>query len=81
MTSDLCDYSDAYIVVKGKITVTNPNNNAYDKKLALKNNAPFLSCISKINNTLIDNAEDLDIVIPLYHLLEYSKNYRKTTGS
>ena len=81
MTSDLCDYSDAYIVVKGKITVTNPNNNAYDKKLALKNNAPFLSCISKINNTLIDNAEDLDIVIPLYNLLEYSKNYRKTTGS
>ena len=76
-----CDYSDAYIVVKGKITVTNPNNNAYDKKLALKNNAPFFSCISKINNTLIDNAEDLDIIMPMYNLLEYSKNYRKTTGS
>ena len=52
-----------------------------DKKLAFKNNAPFTSCISKINNTLIDNAEDLDIVIPMYNLLEYSKNYRKTTGS
>ena len=65
LRSNLCDYSDAYIVVKGKIIVTNPNNDAYDKKLALKNNAPFLSCISKINNTLIDNAEDLDIVIPM----------------
>ena len=81
LSSDLCDYSDAYIVVKGKVTVTNPNNNAYDKKLALKNNAPFLSCISKINNALNDNAEDLDIVMPMYNLLEYSKNYRKTTGS
>ena len=81
LRSDLCDYSDAYIVAKGKITVTNPNNNAYDKKIALKKNAPFLSCISKINNTLIDNAEGLDIVMPMYNLLEYSKNYRKTTGN
>ena len=53
----------------------------YDKKLAFKNNAPFTSCISKINNTLIDNVEDLDIVIPMYNLREYSKNYRKKTGS
>ena len=53
----------------------------YDKKLALKNNDPSTSCISKINNTLIENAEDLDIVMPMYNLLEYSKNYRKTTGS
>ena len=81
LRSDLCDYSDEYIVVKAKIIVTNPNNNAYDKKLALKNNAPFLSCISKINNTFTDNAEDLDIVMSMYNLLEYSKNYRKTTGS
>ena len=81
LRSGLCDYSDAYIVVKRKITVTNPNDNAYDKKLALKNNAPFLSCISKINNTLIDNEEDLDIVMPMYNLLEDSKNNRKTTGS
>ena len=51
------------------------------KNQLLKNNAPFVSCISKINNTLIDNAEDLDIVMPMYNLLEYSKNYRKTTGS
>ena len=59
LRSDLCDFSDAYFVVKGKITVTDPNNDAYNKKLAFKNNAPFVSCISKINNTLIDNAEDL----------------------
>ena len=81
LKSDLCDFNEAYIIVTGKITVTNPNNNAYDKKLALKSNAPFFSCISKINNTLIDNAEDLRIVMPLYNLLEYSQNYRKTTGS
>ena len=81
LRSDLCDFSDAYIVVKGTITVTNPDNNVYDKKLAFKNNAPFLSCISKINKTLIDNAEDLDVVMPMYNLLEYSKNYSKTTGS
>ena len=47
LLSDLCDYSNAYIVVKEEITETNPNNNAYDKKLAVKNNAPFTSCISK----------------------------------
>ena len=81
LRSDLCDFSDAYIVVKGTITVTNPDNNAYDKKLAFKNNAPLVSCILKINNTLIDNAEDVDVVIPMYNLLEYSKNYSKTTGS
>ena len=56
LRSDLCDYSDAYIVVKGNINAANPNNDAYDKKLAFKNNAPFISCISKINNVLIDNA-------------------------
>ena len=64
LRSDLCDFSDAYIVVKRSITVTNPDNNAHDKKLAFKDNALFVSCISKINNTLIDNAEDLDIVMP-----------------
>ena len=81
LRSDLCDCSDAYIVVKGDITVTNPGSIMYDEKLALKSNAPFTYCISKINNTVIDNTEDLDIVIPMYNLLEYSKNYRKTTGS
>ena len=68
--SDLWDFSGAYIVVKGTITVTNPNNDVYDNKLAFKNNAPFFSCISKINNALIGNAEDLDIVMPMYNLIE-----------
>ena len=81
LRSDLCEYSDAYIVVKGTITVTKPNSVVCNKKLALKNNAPFVSCISKVNNTLIDNAEDSDIVMSMYNLLEYSKNYRKRTGS
>ena len=80
LRSDLCDYSNAYIIVKGDIIVTRPNNtDQYDKKLAFKNNAPFISCISKINNTLIDNAEDFYIAMPMYNLLEYSTNYRKTT--
>ena len=81
LRSDLCDSSDAYIVVKGTITVTNPNNNAYDKKWTFKNNAPFVTCISKLNNTLTNNAEDLDVIMPMYNLLEYSKYYSKTTGS
>ena len=81
LKSDLCDYSDACIVVKGTINVADPNNNAYDKKLAFKNNIPFISCITKINSTLVDNAEDLDIVKRMYSLIEYSKNYSKTTGS
>ena len=81
LRSNLGHFSDAYIVVKGTITITDSNDANYNKKLALKNNAPFTSCISKIDNTLIDNAEDLDIVMPMYNLLEYSKNYRKTTGN
>ena len=82
LRSDLCDYSDAYVWEKGTITVTNPNNNAnFDRRLTLKNNAQFLSCVSKINGELVENAEDLDIVIPMYNLLEYSKNYEKTSGS
>ena len=49
--------------------------------MVFKNNAPFINCISKINGVKIDNAEDLDVVMPMYNLLEYSKNYKKTTGS
>ena len=81
LRSDLCDFSDAYIVVKGTITVVRPNNAKRNKATAFKNNAPFINCISKINGVKIDNAEDLDVVMPMYNLLEYSKNYRKTTGS
>ena len=78
LRSNLCDFSDTYIVVKGTITVPNPPNIAYDKKLAFKNYAPFVSCISKINNTLINNAEDLDVVMSMNNLLlEYSKTYSK----
>ena len=81
LRSDLCDYSDAYIVVKGTITLDGAANaNKINKGTAFENNAAFISCISKINNTLTENAEDLDLVIPMYNLLEYSKNYRKTTG-
>ena len=80
LRSDLCDYADAYILVNGMITVTaNAGaNNIRDKKnrpLILKNNAPFVSCIMRINNELIEDADDLDIVMPMYNLLEYSKNY------
>ena len=80
LRSDLCDYADAYILVNGTITVTSQGNVSRDKKnrpLILKNNAPFISCITKINNKLIEDADDVDIVIPMYNLLEYSKNYKK----
>ena len=85
LRSDLCDFSDAYIVVKGKITVsaTDGANNIRDKKsrsLAFKNNTPFSSCISKMNGVLVENAEDLDIVMQMYNLPEYSNNYSKTSG-
>ena len=81
LQSDLCDYSDAYIVVSGTITVADSNDANYKKELAFKSNAPFISCISKINNRLIDNAEDLDIVMPMHNLIEHSKSFSKTTGS
>ena len=89
LRSNLCDYSDAYILVKDTIMVTalgvnNDANNIRDKRnrpLILKNNAPFVSCITRINGELIEDADDLDIVMPMYNLLEYSKNYKKTIGS
>ena len=68
LRSDLCDDDREFIDVRNRF-------------LAFKNNASLTNCISKINNVLIDNAEDLDVVMPMYNLLEYSKNYRKTTGS
>ena len=84
LRSDLCDCSDTQIVLKGDITLTKTNRRGFidtrNRFLAFKNNAPLINCISKINNVLIYNAEDLDIVMPMYNLLEYSKNYRKTTG-
>ena len=128
LRSDLCDFRDAYIVVKGKVVanfndiknyvaddfpdeifpddtfpdgsnaaqintartaaktvaVNDANNNDTRniiKDISFRNNAPFISCISKINGVSIDNAEDLDVVIPMYSLIEYSKNYSKTSGT
>ena len=67
LISDLCDFSDAYIVVKGTITVTGTNNRSRkNTPLAFKSNAPFISYISKVNNTLIDNVQDLDVAMPMY---------------
>ena len=88
LKSSLCDYSDAYIITKGTITIAGAGDNAAarqaderDKRVAFKNCAPFINCISEINNTQIDNAKDIDIVMPMYNLIEYSDNYAKTTGS
>ena len=82
LRSNLCDYSDAYILVKGTITVAGNNlRDRQDRPLIFKNNAPFVSCITRINGELIEDADDLDIFMPIYNLLEYSKNYRKTIGS
>ena len=95
LKSSLCDCSDAYILVKGTITVNNTAaaaaaaaaaagavavNNA-NKKVIFKNCAPFTNCRSEINNTQIDNAKDIDIVMPMYNLIEYSDNYARTSGS
>ena len=86
LKSSLSDYSDAYILVKGTITVNNTaaqgaGANNINKKVIFKNCAPFTNCISEINNTQIDNAKDIDIVMPMYNLIEYSDNYAKTPGS
>ena len=83
LMSSLRDYSDAYILVSGTITVAalavdRGNDNI---KVVFKNCAPFTNCISEINNTQIDNANDIDVVMPMYNLIEYSNNYSKTSGS
>ena len=74
LRSDVCDFSDLYIVVKGTIILTKTNGRKIidirNRILAFKNNAPFTNCISKINNVLIGNAEDLDVVMPMYNLLK-----------
>ena len=88
LRSNLCDYADSYILVKGTITITGKGANAAaeraderDKGVTFKNCAPFTKCISRINNTDIDNAHNIDIVMPMYSLIEYSDNYSKTSGS
>ena len=88
LKSTLCDYSDAYILVKLKITITGAGDNVAareaderDKGVAFKNCAPFTSCKSDINNVEIDYCQDIDIIMPMYNLIEYSDNYTKTSGS
>ena len=86
LKSSLCDYSDAYIIVKGTIAINGrgaaPRQaDEKDKGVSFKNCAPFINCISEINYTQIDNAKDVDIVMPMYNLIEYSDNYAKTSAS
>ena len=87
LKSSLCDYSDAYIFVKGKITITGEgadaaarHANEREKSAAFKNCAPFTNCISEINNIQVNNAKDIDTVMSMYNLIEYSDNYAKTSG-
>ena len=88
LRSNLCDYADAYILVKGNITITGAGNNDAIKRadergrgVTYKNCAPFTKCTSRINNTDIDNAQDIDIIMPMYNLIEYSDNHSKTSVS
>ena len=82
LRSDICHYGDAYIVAKGTITVEGANNrDQHNRSHILNNNVPFISCISKINETLIGNAKNLDIVMLMYNLVKYSKNYSKISGN
>ena len=88
LKSSLCDYSDVYILVKGTITITGAGYDGAarqaderDKGVVFKNCAPFTNCISEINDTQVNNAKDIDIVMPMYNLIEYGDNYAKTSGS
>ena len=88
LKSSLCDYSDAYILAKRKITIAGAGayaaarqSDERDKGVAFKNCAPFTNCISEINNTQVDNAKDINIAMPMYNLIGYSDNYAKTSGS
>ena len=88
LRSNLCDYADAYILVKGTITITGAGNDdatkqadERDKGVTFKNCAPFTKCISRINNTEIDNTKDIDIVMRMYSLNKYSNNCSKTSRS
>ena len=86
LKSSLYGYIDAYILAKGRIIITRAGNNAVarqagerNKGVMFKNCAPFINCKSQINNTEIDNAKDIDIVMPMYNLIEYIDNYSKNT--
>ena len=81
LRSDLCGFSDAYIVAKGGITLTKDADRGFidmrNRSLAFKNNAPFTNFISKINSISVENAWDLDVVMPMHNLIQHSKNYKK----
>ena len=88
LRSNLCDYADSYIIVKGKITITGEGADTAaeraderDKGVTFKNCAPFTKCISRINNTDIDNVPDINTIMPMYNVIRYSDNYSKTSGS
>ena len=81
--SNLCDCSDAYILFKGTITVSNAAAvgavvNNTNKKVIFKNYAPFTDCITEINDTQIDDGHKIDVVMPMYNLIDYSDAYSKT---
>ena len=86
LRSNLCDYADAYTLLKGTITITGARNDATkrlderNKGVTFNNCAPFTKCVSRINNTDIDNAQNINIVMPMYNLIEYSDNYSETPG-
>ena len=88
LSSNLCDYAHAFALVKRTIAITGAGDNATarqaderEKDVKFRNCAPFTKCINRINNTQIDNAKDIDIVMPMYNLIEYSDNYSKTSES
>ena len=88
LRSNLCDYADTYILVNGRITITGGGDDGVARRTDERNKvgtfkicAPFTKCISRINNTDIDTTQDIDMVMPIYNLIEYSDNYSKTSGS
>ena len=87
LRSILCDYSEAYILARGTITITGAGDDDVERRLdkrnkgvIFKNCVPFTDFISEINNTEIDNGKYVDVVVPMYNLIEYSDNYSKTSG-
>ena len=88
LRSNLCDYADTYILVTRNITITGAGDDDTAKRLdgrnkgvIFKNCAPLTKCISRINNADIDNAQDINIVMPMYNVIECIDNYSKTSGN
>ena len=79
--SNLCDYIDGYIVVSETIAITGARADERNKGVIFKNSAQFTEYISETYNAQIVNAKEIDVVVPMYNLIEYSNNYSKTSGS